>query len=124
MKNQKKLTSSQFYAQYKEALKKGIIKRGQCEKCGTSLRIHGHHTDYTEPLKVVWLCLKHHAEVHKNRDISNPLEKKYKAAWIDESIMLMVKQRLATKGKVKSISEFVEEAILTKLNEKKHLSKM
>lgn len=32
-----------------------------CASCG---RPHGHHPDYSRPLDVVWLCDKHHKEVH------------------------------------------------------------
>jgi hypothetical protein len=45
------------------ALRKGILVRQPCERCG-SLRVHGHHEDYSEPLRVMWLCPKHHKERH------------------------------------------------------------
>ena len=47
------------------AIAAGILVRGSCVKCG-SLRTHAHHKDYTKPLKVEWLCRKHHIELHKN----------------------------------------------------------
>jgi hypothetical protein len=42
------------------AVKKGIIKRTPCVLCGSIKRLHGHHSDYSKPLDVVWLCHKHH----------------------------------------------------------------
>ena len=44
------------------ALKTGKLKRGKCW-CG-SLRTEAHHPDYSEPLRVDWLCRKHHRGVH------------------------------------------------------------
>ena len=41
------------------AVKKGILKRGNCEICG-SREVEGHHFNYSLPLKVVWLCPVHH----------------------------------------------------------------
>lgn len=45
------------------ALRKGEVKRGCCEFCG-SLRVDGHHADYSLPLQVTWLCRKHHQKLH------------------------------------------------------------
>lgn len=42
----------------------GKIKREPCQKCGEE-KTHGHHPDYSEPLKVVWLCPLCHKKVHK-----------------------------------------------------------
>ena len=47
-----------------EAVLSGKVKRKRCEKCG-KIRAQGHHDDYTNPLKVRWLCALHHNEFHK-----------------------------------------------------------
>ena len=46
------------------AIKKGRITRQPCEICGVK-KTHAHHEDYFEPLKVKWLCPKHHSARHK-----------------------------------------------------------
>lgn len=45
------------------ALRDGRIKRQPCEVCGVK-KVHAHHDDYTKPLAVRWLCVKHHEEAH------------------------------------------------------------
>ena len=42
----------------------GEIKRKPCEICGKK-NAQGHHPNYNEPLKVIWLCPKHHRELHE-----------------------------------------------------------
>jgi hypothetical protein len=49
---------------FRDAVKRGKIKRQPCETCGES-KSHGHHEDYSKPLEVKWLCHKHHAALHK-----------------------------------------------------------
>jgi ribosomal protein S27AE len=41
------------------ALKNGTLKRKPCERCGNP-KSEAHHPDYSKPLKVRWLCKKHH----------------------------------------------------------------
>lgn len=48
-----------------KAIRDGVLDRQPCEKCGTE-KVHAHHTDYSKPLDVMWLCPKHHKEWHKN----------------------------------------------------------
>lgn len=47
------------------AVKLEIIKRPEkCEKCMKECKPHGHHTDYSKPLDVVWLCHSCHKLEH------------------------------------------------------------
>ena len=50
------------------AVKAGKIKRGLCVKCGAQ-KVEGHHPDYSKPLEAVWLCNKHHMELHRKSDL-------------------------------------------------------
>ena len=49
---------------YRSALRTGKIKKEPCHVCGEK-KVDGHHTDYSKPLMVEWLCKKHHALVHR-----------------------------------------------------------
>lgn len=46
-----------------QAIRSGKIQRGVCEVCGKE-KAHGHHTDYSKPYDVRWLCFHHHKHVH------------------------------------------------------------
>lgn len=50
----------------KEYVKRGKIKKTPCVVCGDE-KSEAHHTDYTKPLDVTWLCRKHHLELHAMR---------------------------------------------------------
>ena len=46
------------------ALRAGkIVKPDLCQKCREPGRLHGHHSDYSKPLEVDWLCAKCHSEL-------------------------------------------------------------
>lgn len=48
----------------RQAVKAGRIQRKPCEKCGNKAS-EGHHSDYSKPYDVIWLCRKHHTEAHR-----------------------------------------------------------
>jgi hypothetical protein len=50
------------------AIKKGILIKQPCEICG-NLKAHAYHDDYSKPLEVRWLCIKHHREFHRKIDL-------------------------------------------------------
>lgn len=42
-------------------LKQGnIIKPNYCEICDDNVKLQAHHTDYTKPLDVMWVCIDCH----------------------------------------------------------------
>lgn len=49
-------------------VKQGIVKRLNCEVCGSDKNIEAHHEDYERPLDVKWLCRVHHDEHHHIND--------------------------------------------------------
>jgi hypothetical protein len=57
---QRKKDSCRSYA--REYLKRGKLKKEGCAVCGADAQMH--HPDYDRPLDVVWLCKKHHQDIH------------------------------------------------------------
>ncbi len=47
----------------RQKIRSGKIIRLPCERCGA--KAHAHHDDYSKPLDVRWLCVKHHLEYHR-----------------------------------------------------------
>jgi len=44
---------------YSYAVEAGLLKRESCKTCGDP-NTEGHHTDYSRPYDVIWLCPFHH----------------------------------------------------------------
>ena len=40
------------------------LRKDACEQCGTTGNLEMHHPDYSRPLYVVTLCIRHHADAH------------------------------------------------------------
>ena len=47
------------------SIKSGKLKRMPCELCGKP-NSQAHHDDYSKPLEVRWLCVRHHQDHHNN----------------------------------------------------------
>ena len=75
----RKRANARSYA--KVYIKRGYIKKGVCEVCG-SLDVQMHHENYNKPLEIKWLCKPHHLKRHgayhmDNKPIKTP--EKFKA---------------------------------------------
>ena len=49
-------------------IKRGKVQRGPCEVCGG--KAEAHHTDYSKPLDVRWLCRDHHPDEHPTNNLT------------------------------------------------------
>lgn len=48
-----------------QALKAGtLIRPNTCSNCNVTCKPEAHHTDYTKPLDITWLCKKCHENTH------------------------------------------------------------
>jgi hypothetical protein len=48
------------------AIRDGRLVPELCKVCGKK-KVDAYHEDYTKPLEVIWLCKKHHGELHKKK---------------------------------------------------------
>lgn len=46
------------------AIRDGRLERKPCYFCASTKNIHAHHSDYSKPLEVTWLCVKCHRRLH------------------------------------------------------------
>ena len=54
-----------IYGLIRVAIKKGKIKKSkQCSFCNRKVKIYGHHSDYSKPFDVIWLCGSCHKKIH------------------------------------------------------------
>lgn len=73
---QLKADPTKFKARWtlRNAIRDGKLIRGMCA-CGEIGEAH--HDDYSKPLDVIWLCKKHHLEIHnKVQCLADPSKKK------------------------------------------------
>jgi hypothetical protein len=50
-----------------KAIQRGELVRQPCEICGDTDSV-AHHDDYSSPLAITWLCVKHHIQRHRELD--------------------------------------------------------
>jgi len=53
-----------IYIKVREAVRKGKITKEKCFFCG-KIQTEGHHSDYSKPLEVLWVCRQHHKDLHR-----------------------------------------------------------
>ena len=46
------------------AIRSGRLKKEACEVCNITGNVEAHHPDYSKPLDVKWLCVRHHNDEH------------------------------------------------------------
>lgn len=52
-----------------QAVKAGkVIKPNTCERCCLAQTLEAHHPDYSQPLKVQWLCSSCHSLIHPHHN--------------------------------------------------------
>lgn len=63
---QRKAHPEKYIARLKafRAIRSGLLVREPCKVCGKG-NVEAHHEDYFKPLKVIWLCKKHHIEADR-----------------------------------------------------------
>jgi predicted metal-binding protein len=44
-----------------------------CVHCGKSKRLDAHHTDYSKPDYVVWVCRSCHMKAHRDKNLNESL---------------------------------------------------
>lgn len=56
-------------AAIRHAIHAGKLKRGKCavgKRCKG--KVEAHHEDYSKPMEIIWLCKRHHSEVHTREE--------------------------------------------------------
>lgn len=82
-----KYSTGKDFSEYKEkflarqavntAVKKGSIKKPECcQMCDGDEDLQAHHIDYSQPLKVYWLCRACHSKAHGKYSLLNPINQK------------------------------------------------
>ncbi|WFR98651.1 hypothetical protein [Rhizobium tumorigenes] len=57
------------------AIVAGDLEKLGCEVCGHDA-VDAHHDEYDEPLRVRWLCRRHHTRLHRYGEDMFPLRSK------------------------------------------------
>jgi len=65
---QKKKSNARAYLN--TYVRRGLVKKEPCCICGNE-NSEGHHTDYSKPLQVAWLCRGCHRELHNNSELTD-----------------------------------------------------
>lgn len=68
---------------------RGELVPQPCAHCGSAKNINAHHTDYSQPLRVVWLCRRCHLREHNRlRRAGTPLNNPHRPGGTPKLIRL------------------------------------
>ena len=59
----------------RNAIRNKVLLREPCRECGETLS-EAHHEDYSKPLEVIWLCKRHHHDLHLKQNMEKRLAEK------------------------------------------------
>lgn len=66
-RNRKWSHKSEARYQLNLAVRRGdVVKPDGCIRCGQINKLHAHHSDYSKPLEVEWLCTLCHGKEHRH----------------------------------------------------------
>jgi transposase-like protein len=71
------------------AVRYGKLKKLPCQECG-DIKSQAHHSDYSKPLDILWVCQKCHKKIH--HPIELRASKRKKVITIKESIKAKAKE--------------------------------
>lgn len=93
-------------------IRKGILIRLPCEVCGKK-KVDSHHTDYSQPKKIMWLCRKHHALWHSKNGYPPGISREgdFFSLAVRRSLGFRIREESEKRGM--SIKEFVEFLVRT-----------
>jgi hypothetical protein len=69
-----------------------LISSDRCEHCGSpavNYKLEAHHSDYSKPLEVVWLCRSCHTSIHETPEYNanrHPFGKRKKISEIAQQV--------------------------------------
>ena len=49
-----------------------MVRPMECSSCGATEKLQAHHSDYSRPLDVTWVCRSCHSKHHSNRLVLSP----------------------------------------------------
>jgi len=81
----------------KKAIQQGTLTRpDDCETCKMVGTVVAHHTDYSKPLEVMWLCRKCHVQWHKRNGYAETTERTpFVVVRITEASLIRLKVKAA-----------------------------
>lgn len=87
----------------------------RCGICRTpGVKLHGHHEDYSQPMKLLFVCVSCHVALHQNRRAVMPDNAEFRQ-WI-EDIARPAKMTLMEMGEVLGITRQAVSQRLRRLN--------